>query len=238
MIVLHHCVGARSFRVLWTLEELQVPYQLVMLPFPPRVHVPQYLEINPAGTVPTLHDGDIRMTESVAICQYLAERHGGRALTVASDDPAYAPYLNYLSFGEATLTFPQTLILRYGRYESPERRSGQVVEDYTRWFLARLKTVDSFLHDRTFLCGDRFTLADISVGYALLLADYLELSPSFRPSTQEYWTRLRTREAFRRALAVEKGAATRQGISTTPAPLMGLKLHQARAVVRLAYPTR
>ena len=123
MIVLHHCVGARYFRVLWTLEELQVPYELVMLPFPPRVHVPQYLEINPAGTVPTLHDGDVRMTESVAICQYLAERHGGKALTVASDDPAYAPYLNYLYFGEATLTFPQTLILRYGRYESPKRRA-------------------------------------------------------------------------------------------------------------------
>ena len=221
MIVLHHCVGARSFRVLWTLEELQVPYQLVMLPFPPRVHVSQYLEINPAGTVPTLHDGDVRMTESVAICQYLAERHGGRALTVASDDPAYAPYLNYLSFGEATLTFPQTLILRYGRYELPERRSPQVVEDYTRWFFARLKSFDALIAERAFVCGDRFTLADISVGYALLLADYLELSSSFRPSTQEYWSRLRTREAFRRALAVEKDVATRQGISTTPAPLMG-----------------
>jgi len=71
------------------------------------------------------------------------------------------------------------------------------------------------------VCGDRFTIADISVGYALLLADYLELSTSFRPSTLEYWTRLRGREPFRRATAMEKDAATRQGISTTPAPLTG-----------------
>ena len=219
MIVLHHCIGARSFRVLWTLEELQVPYELVMLPFPPRVHVPQYLEINPAGTVPTLQDGDVRMTESVAICQYLAERHGGKALTVASDDPAYAPYLNYLYFGEATLTFPQTLILRYGRYESPERRAPQVVDDYTRWFFARLKTIEPIVGAHAFLCGGRFTLADISVGYALLLADYLDISGSFKPHTKEFWLRLNARDAFQRALASEKGAAAKQGIAATPAPL-------------------
>jgi len=220
MIVLHHCVGARSFRVLWTLEELQVPYELVMLPFPPRVHVPQYLEINPAGTVPTLHDGDIRMTESVAICQYLAERHGDKVLTVASDDPAYATYLNYLYFGEATLTFPQTLILRYGRYESPERRSAQVVEDYTRWFFARLKSFDTFIAERTFVCGDRFTVADVSVGYALLLADYLQLSGSFRPATTAYWRRLRDRPAFLRTSAVEIDTAVVQSVQATPAPLV------------------
>ena len=220
MIVLHHCVGARSFRVLWTLEELELPYELVMLPFPPRVHVPQYLEINPAGTVPTLNDGDVRMTESVAICQYLAERYGDKALTVASDDPAYAPYLNYLSFGEATLTFPQTLILRYGRYESPERRSPQVVEDYTRWFFARLKSFDTFIAGRTFVCGDRFTVADISIGYALLLADYLQLSASFRPATTAYWRRLRERPAFLRASAVEIDTAVAQRVQATPAPLV------------------
>lgn len=220
MIVLHHCVGARSFRVLWTLEELELPYELVMLPFPPRVHVPQYLEINPAGTVPTLNDGDVRMTESVAICQYLAERYGDKALTVVSDDPAYAPYLNYLSFGEATLTFPQTLILRYGRYESLERRSPQVVEDYTRWFFARLKSFDTFIAERTFVCGERFTLADISVGYALLLADYLQLSASFRPATTAYWRRLRDRPAFLRASAVEIDTAVAQRVQATPAPLV------------------
>ena len=96
-----------------------------------------------------------------------------------------------------------------------------MVEDYTRWFFARLKTVDSFLSSRTFLCGDRFMLADISVGYALLLADYLELSSSFRANTNDYWTRLRTRDAFQRALARERDAAIQLGAATTPAPLVG-----------------
>ena len=62
MIQLYHCMTARSFRPLWTLEELGLPYQLHMLPFPPRVLLRSYLEINPLGTIPLMIDGDTRMT--------------------------------------------------------------------------------------------------------------------------------------------------------------------------------
>ena len=68
---LFHSVSARSFRALWMLEELGLPYQLKMLPFPPRVMARSFLELNPLGTVPLLIDGDARLTESSAICQYL-----------------------------------------------------------------------------------------------------------------------------------------------------------------------
>ncbi|MBY0448515.1 MAG: glutathione S-transferase, partial [Hyphomonadaceae bacterium] len=60
MIELHHCHNARSFRALWALEELGLPYKLHMLPFPPRVRVPEYLEQNPLGTIPLLVDGPTR----------------------------------------------------------------------------------------------------------------------------------------------------------------------------------
>ena len=76
---LHHCVSARSFRALWMLEELQLPYTLHMLPFPPRVLQRSYLELNPLGTVPLLRHGEARLTESAAICEYLAALHPGRA---------------------------------------------------------------------------------------------------------------------------------------------------------------
>ena len=52
MITLHHCVSARSFRPLWMLEEIGLPYELKMLPFPPRVLARSYLDVNPLGTVP------------------------------------------------------------------------------------------------------------------------------------------------------------------------------------------
>ena len=57
MIVLYHCANARSFRALWMLEELGLPYELRMLPFPPRVLQKTYLDINPLGTIPLLLDG-------------------------------------------------------------------------------------------------------------------------------------------------------------------------------------
>ncbi len=65
---------------------------------------------------------------------------------------------------DATLTFPQTIVLRYSQLEPPERRLPQAVEDYSKWYLARLKRVNSHLLDREYLCDDRFTIADIAVG--------------------------------------------------------------------------
>ena len=67
MITLYHCVDARSFRALWALEEVGVPYELRMLPFPPRYLQREYLKVNPLGTIPLMIDGETRMTESAAI---------------------------------------------------------------------------------------------------------------------------------------------------------------------------
>ncbi|MDI5920044.1 glutathione S-transferase family protein [Halomonas sp. LR5S13] len=217
MIRLHHCVSARSFRPLWMLEELGLPYELILHDFPPRVHDEAFLAINPLGTVPAFLDGEVCMTESAAICQYLAARHPEAGLDVTCQDPAYGDYLNFLHFGEATLTFPQTLVLRYGQFEPPERRLPQVVEDYSRWFLSRLRTLEPRLATRRWLCAERFTAADVSVGYALLLASHLGLEERFKPNVRDYWARLQAREAFRRTLEAQHDAAVAQGVSPTAA---------------------
>src|SRR4029450_12901652 len=121
-------------------------------------------------------------------------------------------------FGEATLTFPQTLVLRYRYFEPAERRQPQVAEDYAKWFLARLRSLERVLTPREFLCAGRFTAADISVGYALLLATHLELSDQFTVAVRSYWTRLQERPAYRRAMQIQHDAAIAQGVSTVPAP--------------------
>ncbi|KON80178.1 glutathione S-transferase family protein [Azoarcus sp. PA01] len=215
-MTLYHCVNARSFRPLWMLEELGLPYELKVLPFPPRREGDPYLEVNPLGTIPAFFDGDTRMTESAAICQYLAARHSPRQLDVATDERAFGAYLNFLHFGEATLTFPQTLILRYNRFEPPERRLPQAAEDYTRWFLSRLRTLEPLLARQEYLCAGRFTAADVSVGYALLLADDIGLGERFKPATLAYWQRLQARDGFRRALAAQQRAAVEQGVAPQP----------------------
>ena len=219
MITLYHCVSARSFRPLWALEESGVSYELKMLPFPPRFAAREYLQINALGTVPALFDGQVRMTESAAMCQYLISRYGPASMDVRPDEIDFGAYLNWLHFGEATLTFPQTIVLRYGRFEPVERRNPQVEEDYRRWCLARLRAIDAALSGQQYLCASRFTAADISVGYALMLADYLGMEAQFPDVVREYWQRLQGRDGFQRAIQAQHDAALEQGVSVIPAPL-------------------
>jgi glutathione S-transferase len=196
---LYHCADARSLRPLWALEELGAEYELVNMAFPPRATYPGYLNINPLGTVPTFVDGEVTLTESTGICHYLGEKFAPTDLRVDPSEPAYGAYLNWMYRSDATLTFPQTIVLRYTRLEPKERRLPQAAEDYTVWYLSRLRSVEAALEDREFLCAGRFTMADIAVHYALFLGETLGLAERYKPRSRDYLERLKARPAFRRA---------------------------------------
>ena len=91
---LWHCDNARSLRALWALEELEIPYDLEVMPFPPRFLHKPYMDINPLGTIPYLQDGDTFMTESSGICLYLVEKYQRHEFGLKPDHPEYAQYLN------------------------------------------------------------------------------------------------------------------------------------------------
>ena len=196
---LYHCADARSLRPLWALEELGADYELVNMAFPPRATYPGYLNINPLGTVPTFVDGDVTLTESTGICHYLGEKFAPTDLRVDPAEPAYGEYLKWRSRSDATLTFPQTIVLRYTRLEPKERRLPQAAEDYTVWYLSRLRSVEAALEDREFLCAGRFTMADIAVHYALFLGETLGLAERYKPRSRDYLERLKERPALRKA---------------------------------------
>ena len=202
---LYHCADARSLRPLWALEELGAEYELVNMAFPPRATYPGYLNINPLGTVPTFVDGAVTLTESTGICHYLGEKFAPTDLRVDPAEPAYGEYLNWMYRSDATLTFPQTIVLRYTRLEPKERRLPQAAEDYTVWYLSRLRSVEAALEDREFLCAGRFTMADIAVHYALFLGETLGLAERYKPRSRDYLERLKERPALQRAR--EKQAA-------------------------------
>ncbi len=212
MLTLYHCFSARSFRPLWALEEMGLAYDLKMLPFPPRVLQKDYLGLNPLGTIPLLIDGDTRMTESAAICEYLAVKYGPTDLAVRPEEAGFGAYLNALHFGEATLTFPQTLVLRYTRLEPEERRNRQVADDYAKWFLGRLRAVEARMAEHSFMAADRFTMGDISVAYALMLAQSLGLDPQFTQGVVAYWERVSARDGFKRAMEAQTRAAKAAGL--------------------------
>ena len=158
-------------------------------------------------------DGETRMTESSAICHYLGTRHGPTPLIVGEDEPAYGVFLNWMYFSDATLTFPQTLVLRYAQLEPEARRNPQVATDYAKWFLGRLRAVEAATAAAQTLCAGRFTAADITVGYALRLAETLGLAKDFGPNVATYWKRLQERDAYKRAVTAEQKAGAEQNVA-------------------------
>jgi len=205
-IRLYHCKDARSFRVLWALEELGLPYDLDLMAFPPRFTVERYKELNPLGTVPACFIDGALMTESAAIPHVLATRFGPSDLAVAPDEAAYPAYMNFLFMGEATLTFPQTIHLRYTRLEPPERRVAQAAADYAQWFGSRLRNAEIML-EGPYACAGRFTMADVSLGYAVMLAQSIGLAEQVTPGFAAYYARLSQRDAFKRAKAAQSSGA-------------------------------
>ena len=195
---LWHCNNARSLRPLWAMEEMGLSYELEVLPFPPRVLKREYLEVNPLGTVPYFVDGDTHMTESTGICHYLVETYEQYDFGLKPDHPEYGAYLNWLYHSDATLTFPQTLFLRYTRLE-PDEHKAAVGEDYRKWYLSRLRLANARLADHEFLCADRFTIADIAVAYALFLGESLDIHHDYKPQARDYLERMKAREGFQKA---------------------------------------
>ena len=111
MIKIWGTESSRAMRPIWTAEEMGIEYELEMMPFPPRVFMKEFLDVNMLGTIPYLIDGEVKMTESVAMSQYLVEKYGPTDLRVMPDEPDYPAYLNWLFHSDATLTFPQTVVL-------------------------------------------------------------------------------------------------------------------------------
>jgi len=209
--LLFHCVGARSLRTLWTLKELGLHYELITMPFPPRAQPfrKEWKEINPLGTVPFFVDVEenARMTESSGTAFYLAERFDreDRRVSFSPEDAEFAKFINLLFQSDAVFTFPLTLRLRYKVFE-PHRMLQEVGEDYTKWFLTRLKNVDAILQsDGTpFLCGEKFTIADICVSFGIWLAKENGLDEHLASETKEYLNRVTSRKAFQECLVEEK----------------------------------
>ena len=204
MATLYHVPTSRSLRVLWTLEEIGATVEVKSLEFGRRQE-PEYLAINPAGTLPALIDGDRAIYESLAICEYLAARHGSN-LIVAPDEPERPEYMQWLLYGEATLQAPLSATARVRRIRNttPEMQAGidAVLSDARHSLSMRVKLLEQRLEGRDFLVAGRMTLADISVGYPLNNMGKPDFASLLGPRATAYRERLLARPAFQRAAAV------------------------------------
>jgi glutathione S-transferase len=194
-------------------------YNLVTMPFPPRVFHREYLKRNVLGTIPYFEDSETGagMTESCAAPQYLLNvLDPTNPLAVQVHENDYGAYLNWLSHADATLTFPQTVVLRYTLQEPGVADAAAV--GYGKWFVARLRMIDNFLSEENgspeFLCEGRLTIADICVTYALYLGQTLvmpgddaPLSARYKPQTKAYLERMMRRPAWAAAEIAQDASA-------------------------------
>ncbi|WP_322095074.1 glutathione S-transferase family protein [Paraburkholderia bannensis] len=206
MLDLYHCKDARSFRCLWLLEEMGATYNLIKLDYPPKETSPKYLEINPAGTVPCLVDGETTLFESGAILEYLTATDAGAAFAVRPGHPEYGNWLNWVHFGEASLTVPLAALFRFAHRLPPEQRQPGAAADCRAQFIEKLAVLERTLAHREYLADGRFTSADISVAYALMLARALGLEGEFPPAVSAWLERVCARPAFAAARAAQKAA--------------------------------
>jgi len=201
MVTVFHAPRSRSLRVVWLAEEMGLDIQLETVAFgaPPS---PAFLECNPAGTLPAMRDGEVVLTESVAILQYLVERYGPTPLTVAPDEPARPDYLQFLLLGEGGLAGPLNGVIGT-LFRAPEgQRDNFTTRFLVEGYLRRMKLVERQLEAHRYMAADRFTAADISVGYAIGLGlQLLNLGPELGAPVLDYYQRLIERPAFQRAAA-------------------------------------
>ena len=191
---------SRSLRVVWLMEEMGLPYRLRPVDLLAGVeHDPEFLAINPAGFIPAIQDGDVTMVESIAIMEYLMARHGPTPLAPAADDPSFPAYQQFLHLGEAGLAASIYFVVGALNFAPEAERASWSARQALEVFESRLTLVTRQLARSPYLAGEAFTAADISVTYALELAQRFG-SVALGELEQAYMARTSGRDAYQRAM--------------------------------------
>ena len=202
MLTLYHSAQSRSVRPRWLLEELGVPYETVRLNLQEGdQRKPEYLKINPNGTVPALVDDGVKLFESAAICEYLADKFPEKRLAPPPGTPARGYYYQWIHFGMSTLEPPLITIFLHTVMKPEAERLPQLVGPAREQLRGSLAVLDQALVGRTFVVGDDLTAADVVVGSTLAWAQMIGLLDASTPATAAYMGRLMGRPAFQRAMA-------------------------------------
>jgi len=190
----------RGFRVVWLLEEMGLSYRLRDVDLLAGVeNDPEFLDINPAGFIPAIRDGDVVMVESIAIMEYLIARHGPTPLAPQAQDPDFPAYQQFLHLGEAGLAASMYFVSGARNIAPPDQRDNWSARQALDVFTTRLGLVTRRLAQAPFMAGERFTAADISVTYALEMAQRNVGFP-LGPAEQAYLARMNGRAAYERAM--------------------------------------
>lgn len=177
----------------WMLEEIGLPYETVWLEFGPAMKSREYLKVNPMGKVPALKHGSVVVTETAAICAYLADRFPEKNLIPPLGHSARAAYFRWLFFAAGPLELAITA--KSLDWQVPENKGGFAGFGS---YKAALNTLEKALMPGPYICGEQFTAADVYVGSQLAWGMMFGIFEK-RPLFEEYVGRLQARPAAGRA---------------------------------------
>ncbi|MGZ8282393.1 MAG: glutathione S-transferase family protein [Allosphingosinicella sp.] len=177
----------------WMLEEVGEPYETVLLDYGTTMKGADYLAINPMGKVPAIRHGDVVVTETAAICAYLADMYPDRGLAPPSGNQMRGPYYRWLFFAAGPLEAAVTA-KSMGLLAPADKKA---MAGYGS-FDDVIATLETAVAAGPYVCGDQFTAADVYVGAQIgwgMMFGTLEKKPVF----SEYFDRLQARPASVRA---------------------------------------
>jgi glutathione S-transferase len=200
-LVLYTNPQSRGRVARWMLEEVGQPYKVELLDYASTMKGPAYLAINPMGKVPALRHGDAIVTETAAICAYLADAFPQARLAPPPGDRLRAPYYRWLFFCAGPIEAASSN-KALGFVVPPERERMMGYGNYAR----AIDTLEAAISKSEYLAGNHFTAADLYVGSHIgfgMMFGMLERRPGF----EQYWKRVSSRPACKRANELDDAQA-------------------------------
>jgi glutathione S-transferase len=199
MIVVHHLNDSRSQRILWLLEELQVPYEIRYYQRDPatRLAPPELKAVHSLGKSPVITDDGRVIIESGAIIEYVIRHHGGGRLQPDPATPAYDDYLQWLHFAEGSAMLPLLLKLYVSRLGDAAAPLSPRIESE---IANHLGYIDTALLGRNYLLGAELTGADVQLSFVGEVAA-ARANRSAYPNLDAWVRRYQARPAYQAALS-------------------------------------
>ena len=199
MLTLYHCPETRSMRSLWLLNELEIPFETVEMPFDLKVlRAPEYLAIHPLGRIPALRDGDVTLFESGAIAQYLCEKYDRKGLDRPIGHRERPLWLQWIHFAETMIVHAASLVQQWV-FISEAERSPAVIKLESRRIGKCLDLLERELQTKDTLLPSGFSAADTNVGFSVYFVTAF-VSLDAHPAVEAYRKRNMARPAFQRAM--------------------------------------
>ncbi len=203
MLKLHFAPNSRASRIVWLLEELQLPYEINKMAFHPKdLKSDEHRARHPLGRVPVLEDGDVTLFESGAIVDYILERHKNGGLKPAVRDATYPDYLQWFHYCEGMVMPPVNTIVVQTILLPADRRDEKVLAQAQRLLTKALQPVNETLEGKDYLIG-AFSGADIMLGHASFMSNRLGCVPEEMEYLKAYVERVAARPAFNKAITME-----------------------------------